>query len=370
MENKDNLAIISLESYRDKAWRINKILCDWHEHDNYLIDVQCPRFASGEAKAVISKSVRDKDLYILVDVCNNSLKYKMDGELNRMSPDDHYQDLKRVIAACNGKAKRITVIMPFLYESRQHRKTARESLDCAIMLKELEFLGTNNIVTFDAHDPRMQNVLPLSGIENISPALQFTQALLTEYEDIKIDSEHLMFIAPDEGATERVVFFASVFGVNIGMFYKRRDYSTIVDGTNPIVAHDFCGGNLDGMDAIVVDDMIASGGSIVDVCKQIKERGANRVFIFSTFGLFSSGFEKIDNAYKEGLFDRIFTTNLVYQKPELLEKEYYYGVNMNRYIAAIIDTLNRNSSMQKLTKPEERIRNTIKIYNSQNATPF
>ena len=362
MSSEDRLGIISLESYSDKSNRINKILCEWRHHDNYLIGVQCPRFASGEAKAIIKESVRDKDIYILVDVCNNSLKYKMDGELNRMSPDDHYQDLKRVIAACNGKAKRITVIMPFLYESRQHRKTGRESLDCAVMLKELEFLGVDNIVTFDAHDPRMQNVLPLHGIEIISPALQFTQALLTEYEDIKIDSDHLMFIAPDEGATERVVFFASIFGVNIGMFYKRRDYANIVDGTNPIITHDFCGGSLEGMDAIVVDDMIASGGSIVDVCKQIKERGAKRVFIFATFGLFSSGFSKLDKAYEEGLFDRVFTTNLVYQKSELLEKEYYFGVNMNRYIAAIIDTLNKNASMQKLTKPEERMRETICNY--------
>ncbi len=362
MDNKSNLGIISLASYKDKASRVNQILCEWRNANNFLIDVECPRFASGEAKAIIEQSVRNKDIYILVDVCNNSIKYKMDGELNRMSPDDHYQDLKRVIAACNGKAKRITVIMPFLYESRQHRKTSRESLDCALMLKELELLGVDNIVTFDAHDPRMQNVLPLRGIENISPALQFTQALLTEYEDITIDSDHLMFIAPDEGATERVIFMASIFGVNIGMFYKRRDYSNIVDGTNPIIAHDFCGGSLEGMDAIVVDDMIASGGSIIDVCKQLKERKAKRIFIFATFGLFSGGFEKLDKAYENGMFDRIFTTNLVYQKPALLEKEYYCTVNMNRYIAAIIDTLNKNVSMQKLTKPEERIRETIRKY--------
>jgi ribose-phosphate pyrophosphokinase len=362
MSSDSNLGIISLESYIEKAKKINQILCGWRHYDNFLIDVQCPRFASGEAKGVIKQSVRNKDIYIIVDVCNNSLKYKMDGEHNRMSPDDHYQDLKRVIAACNGKAKRITVIMPFLYESRQHRKTARESLDCAVMLKELQFLGVDNIVTFDAHDPRMQNVLPLNGIENISPALQFTQALLTEYEDIKIDPEHLMFIAPDEGATERVVFFASVFGVNIGMFYKRRDYANIVDGTNPIIAHDFCGGDLQGLDAIVVDDMIASGGSIIDVCKQIKDRGAKRVFIFATFGLFSSGFDKLDKAYEEGLFDRIFTTNLIYQKPELLEKKYYCGVNMNQYMAAIIDTLNHHGSMHALTKPAARIRETIRNY--------
>lgn len=359
---EDKLGLITLESFTNQTQKINEILCKWRGCDNYIIPSKCPRFTSGEAKGVIEESVRDKDIYILVDVCNNSLKYKMDGELNRMSPDDHYQDLKRIIMACNGKPNRITVIMPFLYEGRQHRRMIRESLDCAMMLRELEFMGVDDIVTFDAHDSRIQNVLPLRGIENISPALQFVQGFLTEYEDIKIDGEHLMIIAPDEGATERAVFYASLFGVNLGMFYKRRNYSTIIDGINPIVAHDFCGSALDGMDAIVVDDMIASGGSIIDVCKQIKERGAKRVFIFSTFGLFTSGFDKMDRAYEEGLFDRIFTTNLVYQKPELLEKEYYYSINMNRYIAAIIDTLNKKNSMQQISKPEQRIKETIMAY--------
>ena len=358
----ENLAIIALESYASQASRINHLLCEWNNANNYLIEVTCPRFASGEAKGIVHESIRDMDVFILVDVCNNSLTYKMDGEPNRMSPDDHYQDLKRVILACNGLARRITVVMPFLYEGRQHRKNARESLDCAMMLKELEFMGVSSIVTFDAHDPRMQNVLPLHNIAIISPALQFSQALLTEYEDLTIDSEHLTFIAPDEGATERVVFYASVFGVNIGMFFKRRDYAHIIDGTNPIIAHDYCGGDLTGMDAVVVDDMIASGKSILDVCAQIKNRGAKRVFIFSTFGLFSNGFEKIDKAYKDGLFDRIFTTNLIYQKPELLSKEYYYSVNMNRYVAALIDTLHRHDSIQKIMRPEDRIKNMIRHY--------
>ncbi|MCR5403607.1 MAG: ribose-phosphate pyrophosphokinase [Butyrivibrio sp.] len=357
----EKLGLIALESASAMGNKVNKILRDWRGED-FLIPCQCPRFSSGEAKGILGESVRDKDIYIIVDVCNNSLTYKMDGSLNRMSPDDHYQDLKRIIAACNGKASRITVIMPFLYESRQHRKTARESLDCAVMLKEMEFMGVHDLVTFDAHDPRMQNVLPINGFENISPSLQFTQALLTEYDDIIIDSDHLMFIAPDEGATERVVFLASVFGVNIGMFYKRRDYTRIVDGTNPIISHEFCGGSIEGMDVVVVDDMIASGGSMIDVCKQLKDRGAKRIFIFSTFGLFLNGFDKFDKAYEREEFTRIFTTNLIYQKAELLQKEYYFSVNMGRYIAAIIDTMNKGNSMQNISKPAMRIRDTVANY--------
>lgn len=355
------IGLIALESAISTGKKIDRILQSWRG-ESYLIPCECPRFNSGEAKGILRESVRDKDIYILVDVCNNTITYKMDGSLNRMSPDDHYQDLKRIISACNGKASRINVIMPFLYESRQHRKTMRESLDCAVMLRELEVMGVHNVITFDAHDPRMANVVPLNGIENISPALQFTQGLLTEYEDIIIDKEHLMFIAPDEGATERVVFLASIFGVNIGMFYKRRDYSTIVNGTNPIVAHDFCGGDISGMDVIVVDDMIDSGGSMLDVMRQLKERGAKRVFLFATFGLFSKGFQKFDEAYEKGYFDRIFTTNLVVQKKELLEKEYYFSINMERYIAAIIDTINKGESLTKLTKPASRISETIRNY--------
>ncbi len=357
--------IIALESISRIGDRVNQILSEWRGGGDYLIPASCPRFGSGEAKGVIEQSVRDKDIYIMVDVCNSSLTYTMDGSSNRMSPDDHYQDMKRIIAACNGTAKRITVIMPFLYEGRQHRKTQRESLDCAVMLRELESMGVHSVVTFDAHDPRMQNVLPLKGLENISPALQFTQALLTEYEDIQIDGEHLMFVAPDEGATGRVVFLASLFGVNIGMFYKRRDYTRIVDGTNPIIAHDFCGGSVKGKDCIVIDDMIASGGSMLDVAKQLKEKGARRVFVFSTFGLFTAGFEKFDRAYGDGMFDRIFTTDLVYQKPELLQKEWYFSVGMSRYIAALIDTLSNGGSLQELTKPARRIEETIRNYHAK-----
>ncbi len=360
----DKLGLIALESAIDSGIKVDKILKEWRGTSS-LIECSCPRFNSGEGKGMIKDSVRDKDIYIMVDICNNALKYKMDGEYNRMSPDDNYQDLKRIITACNGKAARINVIMPYLYEGRQHRKTARESLDCAMMLKEMEAMGVHNLITFDAHDPRMQNVVPLRGIENISPALQFTQALLTEFEDINIDSNHLMFIAPDEGATERVVFMASLFGVNIGMFYKRRDYTHIVNGSNPIIAHDFCGGDITGMDVIVVDDMIDSGGSMIDCMKQLKERGAKRVFVFATFGIFSRGLDKFDEAYEKGYFTKIFTTNLVHQKEELLSKEYYFSVNMERYIAAIIDTINRGEALMRLVKPASRIKETIATYEAR-----
>ena len=359
---QDKLGIIALESASSIGTRVNEILKDWRGGDNFLIPCECPRFGSGEGKGIVRESVRDKDIYIIVDVLNNSLTYKMDGEPNRMSPDDHYMDLKRVIAACNGKAARITVIMPFLYEGRQHRKTTRESLDCAVMLRELENMGVHEIITFDAHDPRMQNTTPLKSLENISPALQFTQALLTEYEDIQLDSDHLMLIAPDEGATERVVFLASLYGVNIGMFYKRRDYTQIVEGCNPIIAHDFCGASVEGKDCIVIDDMISSGGSMLDVSRQLKKMGAKRVFIFSTFGLFTNGFKKFDDSFEKKEFDRIFTTNLIYQKPELLKKDYYYGVSMNRYIAAIIDTMNKGKTLSSLTRPALKIRDMIENY--------
>ena len=264
------LGIIALESAKKTGEEINKILSEWRGEEHFLLPAQCPRFGSGEAKGLINESVRGRDLYILVDVCNPSITYTMDGFENRMSPDDHYQDLKRIICAANGRANRVTVIMPFLYESRQHRRTTRESLDCALMLQELERIGVDEIITFDSHDPRVQNAIPLCGFEDVSPALQFTQAILSEYKDLQLDSDHLMFISPDEGATQRVVFMASIFGVNLGMFYKRRDYATIVDGVNPIVAHDFCGESVKNKDVIVIDDMIASGGSMIDTATQLK----------------------------------------------------------------------------------------------------
>ena len=362
---RGEIGLIVLNSAEKIGARVDRILSEWRGGKHFLIPAECPRFSSGEGKCLLKESVRDRDIYILLDVCNTSLTYDMFGETNRMSPDDHYQDLKRAIAACNGKADRINVIMPFLYEGRQHRKTTRESLDCAVMLRELESMGVHSLITFDAHDPRIQNVVPLMGMENVSPALQFTQALLTEYEDLRIDSEHMMFIAPDEGATGRVVFLASLFGVNIGMFYKRRDYTRIVNGSNPVIAHDFCGTSVEGKDVIVIDDMIASGGSMLDTGRQLKDMGAKRVFVFSTFGLFTSGLDKFDKAYADGWFDRIFTTNLVYQKPELKERAWYCSVNMDRYIAALIDTMNRSETLNDLLKPAERIRQMLDLYKAR-----
>jgi len=359
---RGKIGLVVLNSAEKIGVRVDQILSEWRGGEHFLIPAECPRFSSGEGKCIMKESVRDRDIYILLDVCNTSLTYEMFGETNRMSPDDHYQDLKRAIAACSGKADRINVIMPFLYEGRQHRKTTRESLDCAVMLRELENMGVHSLITFDAHDPRIQNVVPLMGMENVSPALQFTQAFLTEYEDLKIDSEHMMFIAPDEGATGRVVFLASLFGVNIGMFYKRRDYTRIVNGSNPVVAHDFCGTSVEGKDVIVIDDMIASGGSMLDTGRQLKEMGAKRVFIFSTFGLFTSGLDKFDKAYEDGWFDRIFTTNLVWQKPELKERKWYFSVTMDRYIAALIDTANRGETLNDLLKPAGRIRKVLEMY--------
>ena len=362
---RGEIGLIVLNSAEKIGTRVDQILSEWRGGKHFMIPAECPRFSSGEGKCLLKESVRDRDIYILLDVCNTSLTYDMFGETNRMSPDDHYQDLKRAIAACNGKAERINVIMPFLYEGRQHRKTTRESLDCAVMLRELESMGVHSLITFDAHDPRIQNVVPLMGMENVSPSLQFTQAFITEYEDLRIDSDHMMFIAPDEGATGRVVFLASLFGVNIGMFYKRRDYTRIVNGTNPVIAHDFCGTSVEGKDVIVIDDMIASGGSMLDTGRQLKDMGAKRVFVFSTFGLFTGGLDKFDKAYADGWFDRIFTTNLVYQKPELKEREWYFSVNMDRYIAALIDTANRSETLNDLLKPAGRIREMLDLYKAK-----
>ena len=301
----------------------------------------------------------------MTDVTNYSLTYKLCGHENHMSPDDHYQDLKRMIAAANGKARRITVIMPFLYESRQHRRTARESMDCALALQELIGMGVDNIITFDAHDPRVQNAIPLHGFDTVQPAYQFVKGILNAVDDLKIDNDHLMIISPDEGATSRAVFLASVLGVDMGMFYKRRDYSHIVDGTNPIVAHEFLGSSLDGKDVWVVDDMISSGGSMIDVARELKKRNAGRIFVIATFGLFTNGLEKFDKAVEDGLIYKVVTTNLAYQTPELLSREYYISCDMSKYIAYIIDTLNHDASISDLLDPYQRIQTLVAKYKGE-----
>lgn len=321
-----------------------------------------PRFASGEAKGMISESVRGNDLYILVDVCNYSLTYPLYGHENHMSPDDHYQDLKRIIAAIGGKARRITVIMPFLYESRQHKRTARESLDCAIALQELVHMGVDNIITFDAHDARVQNAIPLHGFETVQPTYQFIKGLLRNERNLQLDAGHMMVISPDEGGMSRAIYIANVLGLDMGMFYKRRDYTQVINGRNPIVAHEFLGTSVEGKDMIIIDDMISSGDSVLEVAAALKERKANKIFICATFGLFTNGLDRFDQAYKNGYIDKVLTTNLIYQSPELLEREWYINCDMSKYIAYIIDTLNHDTSISDLLNPNERIQRVVSKY--------
>lgn len=329
---------------------------------NYLFQFHTPRFNSGEGKAVLEETVRGKDLFILVDVCNHSLTYTMNGYTNHMSPDDHYQDLKRVIAATNGKAHRINVIMPFLYEGRQHRRTGRESLDCAYAFKELTQMGVSNFITFDAHDPRIQNAAPLSGFDNFTAHYQFTRALLRSEKDLILDKDHIIVISPDEGALDRAIYFSTVIGADTGMFYKRRDYSTIVKGKNPIVAHEFLGNDIAGKDIIIIDDMISSGDSMIDTSRQLKAMKAKRVFICTTFGLFTNGLAAFDKAYAEGVFDKVITTNLCYRPPELLAKPYYLEADMSKFLASIIDYLNHDLSIEQVSTPTEKIQHIIQLY--------
>ena len=373
------LGIIALPSCKELGNKIDAHIASWrnadsnakpstapfhnYKKDSYLIDAKVPRFGSGEAKGTISQSVRGEDVYIITDVTNHSLTYSLCGQVNHMSPDDHFQDLKRIIAAIGGKAKRVNVIMPFLYESRQHKRSGRESLDCALALQELVNMGVENIITFDAHDPRVQNAIPLHGFETVGPTYQFIKALLNREEDLKLDSDHMMIISPDEGGTSRAIYYSSVLGVNLGMFYKRRDYSRIVNGRNPIVAHEYLGTSVEGKDCLVIDDMISSGESMLDVATELKRRKAKRVFIASSFGLFTNGFAKFDEYYENGLIDRILTTNLIYQNPELLSKPYYTNVDMSKYIALIIETLNHDASLSELLDPVARIHNILKEYN-------
>lgn len=358
---KVNDYIVSWRNQRDNEHK-STLAFEGYERDSYLLEASCPRFGSGEAKAIIKNSVRGSDLYIIVDVLNYSIEYSLSGRKCPMSPDDHYQDLKRIIAATGGKPRNVTVIMPFLYESRQHKRNGRESLDCALALQELTSMGVENIITFDAHDPRVQNAIPLKGFDNIMPFYQFIKALLKSTDDLVLDSDHMMVISPDEGAMHRAIYFANMFGVDVGMFYKRRDYTTVVDGRNPIVSHEFLGDSVEGKDVLVIDDMISSGESMFDVAKELKKRKAKRVFCFSTFGLFTKGLEKFDQYYKEGLIYKIFTTNLTYQSPELLQKEWYVNTDMSKYIALIIDTLNHDASISPLLDPMDRIKNRIEEY--------
>lgn len=376
------LKIVALPSAERLGRRINEYMVEFRKNihndkvkndpafhgyieKNYLVDVNVPRFGTGEAKATFAESVRGKDLFLLVDVCNHSITYKMNGYDNHMSPDDHYQDLKRVIAACSGKARRINVIMPFLYEGRQHKRNGRESLDCAYALMELRDMGVNNFITFDAHDPRVQNSTPLSGFDNFTPPYQFIKALLNSEEDLLVDKDHLIVISPDEGALDRAIYFATVLGVDTGMFYKRRDYSTIVNGKNPIVAHEFLGDNIDGKDIIIIDDMISSGGSMIDTAKQLKKMNARRVYICCTFGLFTEGLKAFDEAYEKGYFDKVVTTDLTYLPPELRTKPYFIEADMSKFIASIIDFMNHDASLTNVMATTDKIHSILEAYNNR-----
>lgn len=372
------LGLITLKSSEKLGQKVDQYLVKWrssrqqlhpndiafkgYQRDSYLIDHSLPRFGNGEAKGTIKESVRGDDLYIMLDITNHSLTYKMCGEINHMSPDDHYQDLKRIIAASSGKAKRINVIMPFLYESRQHRRSTRESLDCALALQELVDMGVENIITFDAHDPRVQNAIPLHGFESVTCAYQFVKALCLNVDDLKFDNDHMMIISPDEGGTDRAVYLANVLGINVGMFYKRRDYSRIVDGRNPIIAHEFLGSSVEGKDVFIIDDMISSGESMIDVATELKKRKAKRIFVISTFGLFTNGFAKFDEAVEKGIIYRVLTTNLIYQSEEMLSRDYYISCDMSKYIAYIIDTLNHNASLSELLNPYDKIKKIVASY--------
>ena len=375
------LKLVTLQSAADLGNKVNDYLVEFrsnvhnkyvedpasqgYSEKNYQLDFTAPRFNSGEGKAVLNETVRGKDLFIIVDVCNHSLTYNMNGYENHMSPDNHYQELKRVIAAANGKAHRINVIMPFLYEGRQHRRTGRESLDCAFAFEELSEMGVSNFITFDAHDPRIQNAAPLTGFDNFTAHYQFARALLGAEKDLVMDKDHIIVISPDEGALDRAIYFSSVLGADTGMFYKRRDYSTIVNGKNPIVAHEFLGNDITGKDIIIIDDMISSGDSMIDTSRQLKKMGAGRVFICTTFGLFTNGMDAFDKAYADGIFDRVITTNLCYRPPELLTKPYYLEADMSKFLASIIDFMNHDLSMENVLTPTEKIQKILTLYNDK-----
>ena len=375
------LGLIPVVGCEDLGKKVNDYLVKWrresaiehkddvafsgYEKDTYIVDCAVPRFGSGEAKGIINESVRGMDLYLMVDVCNYNITYSLTGNINHMSPDDHFQNLKRVIAAIGGKGRRINVIMPFLYESRQHKRNGRESLDCALALQELVRMGVDNIITFDAHDPRVQNAIPLNGFETVPPTYQFIKGLLRNVDDLQIDTEHMMIISPDEGGTNRAVYLANVLGLDMGMFYKRRDYTKIVNGRNPIVAHEFLGSSVEGKDVVIIDDMISSGDSMIEVATELKRRKAKRIYTAATFGLFTNGMDKFDKAYEDGIITGILTTNLIYQSPELLSKPYYINCDMSKYIALLIDTLNHDGSISTLLNPNERIQHVLQEYRNR-----
>ena len=369
-----DLGIIPLQSCSELGNMVNEYIVDWRKEregvlhqddkikDSYIVNTKCSRFGSGEAKGTILDSIRGKDLYLLVDVTNYSIEYSLCGYMNKMSPDDHYSDLKRIITAAAGKARRINVIMPFLYESRQHKRTSRESLDCAVALQELHALGVENIITFDAHDPRVQNAIPNSGFDSIQPTYQFIKGLFNNVPDLQVDSDHMMIISPDEGAMGRAVYYSNVLGLDMGMFYKRRDYSKVVNGRNPIVAHEFLGSSVEGKDVFIIDDMISSGESMLDVAKELKKRKAKRVFVAATFGLFTNGLKQFDEYYEQGLISKVLTTNVIYQTPDLLSRPYYINVDLSKYIALMIDKLNYDHSISELLDPNAKIQNALAYY--------
>ena len=377
------LGLIAMRGTEEIAGKVNQWLLKWRKHaeattvpgdmttapgmgrEDFLVRTSCPRFGNGEGKGLIKDSVRGLDLYILCDVGAYNCTYDMYGQKVPMSPDDHYMDLKRTIAAVGGKAKRITVIMPMLYGGRQHRRTSRESLDCALMLQELERMGVNNLITFDAHDPRVQNAVPEGGFESVMPSYQIFKALLRKEKTLQLDKEHLMIVSPDEGALDRNIFYASVLGVDMGMFYKRRDYTRIVNGRNPIVAHEYMGNDLDGKDVFVADDILSSGESIIDVARNLKKRNANRIFAAVTFPLFTNGLELYNKAYEEGLIDGVISTNLTYRTPELQAAPWFIEADMSKYISYIIATLNHDRSLSKLLSPQAKIHTLVENYNEE-----
>ena len=362
-----SLGLIVTEGARELGAKVDNYLVQMaagspEAKDTFIIDSECPRFQSGDGKGLIKDTVRGMDLYLLVDVGNYSCKYNMFGQQNSMSPDDHFQDLKRLIQAASGKAHRVSVVMPLLYGGRQHRRNYRESLDCAFALQELQAMGVANVISFDAHDPRVQNAAPLMGFDNVMPTYQVLKALINQVPSLKLDWDNFMIVSPDEGALNRNMYYASVLGVNLGMFYKRRDYTKIINGRNPIVAHEFLGASVEGKDVIIIDDMISSGESMLDTAKELKRRKARKVFICTTFGLFTNGLKKFDEYYENGVIDRVLTTNLIYQTPELLSKPYYIDVDMSKYIALIIDNLNHDSSLSELLNPTKRINRLLERY--------